>query len=307
MRTFSLAAITTLLASTVWAVAPAQAGKPVNETREIAADGTVGIENVRGSIRVEASNRTDIAITGTLGDGVKGLRITGDAQHLSIEVEYPESGGGWFGGWGGSKAESSDLRVQLPATVSIDVSSVSAHVEITGAAGQHSEINSVSGRVDYVGTAAELEIETVSGTISFAGSATNASVQSVSGRMDVEAAVAERLVAESVSGDLKVDAQRPLQRLQVSTVSGDLQLAAQTAAGGRFDIESLSGDVELQLAPGTSARLRAETFSGDLISDVGTVEREEHGPGARLDAQLLEGNGDVRVESFSGGIRLRSN
>lgn len=99
----------------------------------------------------------------------------------------------------------------------------------------------------------------------------------------------------------------PLQRLPVSTVSGDLQLLAQTAVRGRFDIESLSGDVQLQLAPGTSARLHAETFSGDSNSDVGTFAREECGPGARLDAQLQEGNGQVRVEAFSGRTRLRSN
>ncbi len=306
MRTITPAAVITWLASSLLAVASVQASEPINETREIAANGTVEIENVRGSIRVEASERSDVAITGTLGEGVKGLRITGDGQHLSIEVEYPDSGGGWFGGWGGSKAESSDLRVQLPATVSIDVSSVSAHVEITGSAGQHSEINSVSGRVDYAGTANELEIETVSGAIDFTGAASNASVQSVSGGIDIQAAIAERLVTESVSGDVKLGAQQPLQRLQVSTVSGDLQLSAQTAAGARFDIESLSGDVQLQLVSGTSARLRAETFSGNLDSDVGTVEREEYGPGAHLDAQLLDGKGDIRVESFSGGIRLRS-
>ncbi|MGQ0800025.1 MAG: DUF4097 family beta strand repeat-containing protein [Pseudomarimonas sp.] len=306
MRTITSAAITALLAFTLFMVTPAQASEPINETREIAADGTVEIENVRGSIRVEASNRSDVAITGTLGEGVKGLKIVGDGQHLSIEVEYPESGGGWFSGWGGSKAESSDLRIQLPASVSVDVSSVSAHVEVVGVGGQHSEINSVSGRIEYAGTAAELEIETVSGAIEIDGSASNASVQSVSGRVSIDATVTERLVAESVSGDVIVKAQNALQRLQVSTVSGDLLLTAQAVGGARFDIESLSGDVQLNLAPGTSARLRAETFSGDLSSDVGRVEREELGPGAHLDTQLLDGNGDIRVESFSGGIRVRS-
>jgi len=307
MRTFCPAAITSLFVSSLLAIGSAQASEPINETREIATDGTVEIENVRGSIRVEASNRADVVITGTLGQGVEGLRISGDSQHLKIAVEYPDSGGGWFAGWGGSKAESSDLRIQLPATVSIDVSSVSASVEVTGSAGKHSEIDSVSGRVEYTGSADELEIETVSGDIAVSGSAINASLQSVSGRMDVKAAVTERLVAESVSGDVNVGAQRPLQRLQVSTVSGDLQLSAPAADGARFDIESLSGDVLLQLAPGTSARVRAETFSGDLSSDVGSVEREEHGPGAHLDTQLLDGDGDIRVESFSGGIRVRGN
>jgi hypothetical protein len=50
--------------------------------------------------------------------------------------------------------------------------------------------------------------------------------------------------------------------------------------------------------------LEIQTFSGDIESSVGEVEREEYGPGAKLQTRLGSGSARVRIETFSGNAEL---
>ncbi len=53
-----------------------------------------------------------------------------------------------------------------------------------------------------------------------------------------------------------------------------------------------------------SAALDVDVFSGDIRSVAGNVERREYGPGKHLKATLGAGNGDVKLESHSGSVRI---
>ena len=68
--------------------------------------------------------------------------------------------------------------------------------------------------------------------------------------------------------------------------------------------ETLSGALTLHLPRATSASLHVETFSGDIDSPAGKVHREEHGPGKSLDARIGDGRGEIKLESFSGDVRV---
>jgi DUF4097 and DUF4098 domain-containing protein YvlB len=128
-------------------------------------------------------------------------------------------------------------------------------------------------------------------------------VESVSGDVNLHGAITGEVDMESVSGQLELAA-RKLSRLSVSTVSGDATLSLGLVDGGRIDAESLSGNVTLRLPAGTGAQVEAETFSGSIDSPVGHVHDEEHGPGSSLDAKLGNGKGRIRLESFSGDLRI---
>ena len=60
----------------------------------------------------------------------------------------------------------------------------------------------------------------------------------------------------------------------------------------------------LFLPKSTSAQLHAETFSGDIKSIAGKVVKEE-GPGENLDTRLGDGQGRIKLESFSGDVRVQ--
>lgn len=281
---------------------PAFAVERFDETRAVDADARIEIENRQGLIRVDTWERDEVVIEASLGKGARGVQVEGDRRRLSIRIDYPERGGGWFGG---GAAGDSELRVKLPAGATLKVSSVSAKVEVAGPAGQRVEIGTVSGDVRYRGTAAVLELATVSGDARIEGGAREVSLQSVSGDVALRADVSDRLRAESVSGDLDLRSATALKQVQANVVSGDVELALSLAPGGRLTAQSLSGDVEAVLPKSTSADISASSFSGRIRSAVGTVQKERYGPGSSLSTTLGEGDGQIRLESFSGDLELR--
>ena len=57
----------------------------------------------------------------------------------------------------------------------------------------------------------------------------------------------------------------------------------------------------------TSARFRVETFSGSIKSEFGSAARsDEYGPGMELDTTVGDGDAQVRIESFSGTVKIRA-
>ena len=102
-----LAAASLLLASV-----GAHAQSAINQTHALDPDGRVEIENVKGRIQVEAWDRAEVRITGTLGKGVEKLEVDGDRRQLEIEVKYPNRGG--FGLFSSDNTGPTDLKVMVP-------------------------------------------------------------------------------------------------------------------------------------------------------------------------------------------------
>ncbi len=288
-----------LLAGSVGA---AIAGSPINETRAVDADARIEVSNVRGSVTVSTWDRNEVAVTGTLGSGSRGLEIEGGGGNLSIKVKGAESSG-WFN-WGSSgRMEDTLLDIKLPRAAELEIGVVSASVAVAGLAGRRLEIDSVSGKVRVDGSAREVEIASISGAITVSGRGERLQVETVSGDIDASA-VAERLRFETVSGRVNVET-GPYREFDASSVSGDIALRGTPAADSRLDAETMSGDVRLRLGADFSGQINAETFSGSLRSDFGSVREPGHGPGRSLEARVGDGSARLRIETFSGDIELR--
>ena len=285
--------------------APALAATPIHQARPLSAAGNVSVDNLKGRIVVRTWGRAEVGITGTLGEGVEKLVVEGTADDLRIEVRYPSGGGSWFG-WGGKggQGEPSVIEVSVPAGAGVKVDSVSANVDITGVAGRTLAVDTVSGNVVVrAARPGEARIDTVSGDVELDLQTGSIAVDSVSGDVRITGKVSGTVDIGTVSGDADLSAGR-LQRLAVSSVSGDARVKAALAPGGRITTDSVSGGLTLSLARDTSARLRVETFSGDISSPVGAVKTEQYGPGKTLDTRLGTGSGEIRLESFSGDVRI---
>lgn len=286
-------------------IAVQAAVKPIDERRSVDPDAHIELSNVRGLIKVEAWDQSEVEVGGYLGEGVEGLVIEGDVEHLSIRIEYPRGGnGGWFGWWGGEPAGDSELRVKVPRGASLEVESVSAEIEVVGVAGEEIGIESVSGSVKLDADPGVLEVETVSGAQRLRTTAREVRVETVSGSIEVAGEGPESLRAESVSGDVELRLAGVAGTVSAETVSGDLQLSFAQPVDQRARAESMSGAVEIHLPRASSARLSASSFSGSIDSDAGEVERKAYGPGASLEHVLGNGEADISLESFSGRIRI---
>lgn len=288
------------------AAPPAFAATAINQSRPLAADGSVSIENLKGRIVVRTWAQPQVRITGSLGKGAEQLLLEGDGRHLHIQVKYPRGrrDGGWMGLGRNDGLEPTLLEVTVPQKASLDIESVSADVDVQQMAGRKLEVSSVSGNVVVTASSpGQASFENVSGATTLRITTAKVGAESVSGDIHLQGGLTGEVQLETVSGAVTLLA-RELAKLQFSSVSGDARLQAALAANGLIRTETVSGGVVLGLPKGTSAQLEIESFSGDIRSPVGKVEREEYGPGKSLDAKLGQGQGRIQLESFSGDVEV---
>jgi DUF4097 and DUF4098 domain-containing protein YvlB len=303
MRTAVLALSLTGAAALAPLAGPAHAAaRPIDQTHAVRPDARIDVSNIKGSVTVVVWDRDEVAISGTLGDGSKGLTVEGGGSHLTVRVEPPEKSG-WFSWGADSRMGDTDLDLKVPRGAEMKIEVVSADVSLTGVAGRSLNVESVSGKLRLDSAAKEVEIDSVSGNIDLSAQATRAHVETVSGNIRARG-LGGQIKFETVSGD--IEAQNGTYReVNAGTVSGDINLRGTPEGSARVEVETMSGDVHLYLPADVSTRLRASSFSGTIRSDFGSVKQPEHGPGSSLETSNGAGDGQVKLETFSGDIEVR--
>jgi DUF4097 and DUF4098 domain-containing protein YvlB len=128
-----------------------------------------------------------------------------------------------------------------------------------------------------------LNAETVSGDVEVEAQVTRAELKSVSGDV-LFAGNSQRTSAETVSGDVELSGVAG--ELNVSVVSGDVELRGGSLERGRF--EAVSGSLELEFSLPAGGDVSVQSMSGDVNVAL---------PGNQ--------NVEIRAQTFSGTIRSR--
>jgi DUF4097 and DUF4098 domain-containing protein YvlB len=271
-------------------------GAEINESMDAAADGTVSITNVAGSVDVQGWSRNQVEITGELGSDIEELIFERDGDEIKIKVKTKRRN---------SHDIDADLVVKVPAGSSLEISTVSADIDVAELTGEQS-LESVSGDIATQVHAADIEVSSVSGDLEVEGDdqSTRSRFSSVSGDIDTENLAGE-IWAESVSGDL-LAVNGVFERASLSTVNGDIVFRAQLLKDGRLDVETVNGSVDIEFSGDVSARFDIETFNGDIRNCFGpkAVRVSEYGPGYELSFTEGDGSGRVTIETLNGDLRL---
>lgn len=316
----------------ILAALPAAAQQRVDETIPSATTGEVEIVNTSGSVTVTGWNRSEIRVTGTLGEGTERLELDRGRERTAIRVVLPRNA---------RNVQGSDLEIHVPAGKSVRVRTVSADVAIDDVQGRLAA-NSTSGDIQIAGRPVEVVAGSTSGDVTVrADGSQRVQASSTSGDVEISGSVRESVSVESVSGDVVVTATTPevrakavsgdvrLQgvsgRISASTVSGDalvrdsriqygsfetvsgkLRYEGDLVRGAALDVQSHSGSVELVLPAGLSAEIEASTFSGDIVNEFGgTVRRKSrYAPGQELRFTAGQGGGLITAQTFSGTLKL---
>lgn len=293
-------------ALTVLGIGIAAAATPINQTHALDPDGRIEIENLKGRIQVQAWNRPEVRIQGSLGKGVEKLEVTGDRNQLAVRVKYPRGGLGRGFLSGSDRSEPTDLRLMVPLRASLEIDAVSADVDVSGVASGSLSIDSVSGDVTVAAAPGEASVESVSGDLRLTLNSDQVSAQSVSGDINLAGRLTGEVQVESVSGDIVVDTlSSQIRRYIGETVSGDMRIDTALVSGGRISLQSVSGDVDLYLPETLSANVHGESFSGSLSAPGATILRPRHGPGSSFEHRYGSGDGEISIETFSGDAKLR--
>jgi len=289
MKTITLALLGMFSATTAVAAA-------INESMDAAAEGIVSISNIAGSVEVQGWSRNQVEISGDLGSDVEELIFERDGDEIEIKVKTRR---------GNSHDVESDLVVKVPLGSSLEVSTVSADIDVAGLAGEQS-LESVSGDITTEAFASDIEVNSVSGDLEVEGDdkTMRSMLSSVSGDIDTDHLAGE-IGVESVSGDLVV-VSGVFDRASMDTVNGDIVFHAQLLNDGRLDVETVNGSVDIEFAGEVSARFDIETFNGDIRNCFGpkAVRVSEYGPGYELKFTEGGGSGRVTIETLNGDLRL---
>lgn len=265
----------------------------INESRKIDMNGLVQVENLAGTIDITVWDKAEISITGDLGDDVDELEIVESSNGIRISVENQSRRG---------NIDESHLYLRIPSSASVEAVGVSADISVDGLQSDSLVMTSVSGDVMAHAEVQRLEAESVSGDVTFRGYSPRSDVETVSGEIELEGIEGEIRVS-TVSGDMNMTAKR-IDRGRFETVSGQLEIFLDLQEGARVNAESLSGDVRLYLPSDQEAEYTAQTYSGKIRSDFGSVKHKSRGAGSSLSHRKGSNGATVRLESFSGDIRI---
>ncbi|MBI4348748.1 MAG: DUF4097 family beta strand repeat protein [Elusimicrobia bacterium] len=226
--------------------------------------GPAGIESViigteAGEVAVEAGG-PEIKVEVTKPDAER-CRVTmaPDGGRLVLRAERRKAR--WFG-----KGCGSGFRVTAPATLRVELSTVSGDSKVAGMKGGL-DLHSVSGAARLTEIAGSLELNTTSGEIDGDVSAARAKIKTVSGDVRLTG-LTGGVTADSVSGRLRLvwSGAPPSGRVKVDTVSGDIELEFPRETRMRVDLDSTSGETRSQFGEDDDAPLKvsADSISGDV-------------------------------------------
>ena len=286
-----------ILALACLAAFPVLAATPIDQVRPLDPRGRVEIDNLKGRVEVRAWDRSEVKVTGSLGDGVEKFTVEGDGNSVRIEVKYPNRA---------RNTEPTMLIVQVPLMAELEVSTVSADIDVQGVAPRELSLESVSGDIIANGAPRRASVESVSGDLSLTFNSGDVEASAVSGDLSLSGRLNGEVSVETVSGNMRIDSKgERLRRLSASTVSGDVELKLGLAPDGEVSMESVSGDLTLIAPRDLSAQVSGESFSGDLSAPGAKIQREEFGPGSSFQTRYGAGKGEVRIETFSGDASVR--
>lgn len=272
---------------------PALAEESIDQSWKVDAKVAVSVDNVAGEIEISGWDRNEAQLTGKLGDSVEELEINVTGSTLQITVINRDE----------RNIDSTALKLRVPKGAGIEVSAVSADINVANMENEKLTASSVSGDVEIEVTSQWVSIESVSGDVEFNGSTARISAESVSGDVELSG-ISGKIEATTVSGDMEIIAGL-IESGKFEAVSGDITITGALSDSGSLSAESMSGDVEISLPASQSGLFKAQSFSGRISTSFGTVKHAKHGPGSHLKYVSGDSGAEIRVESFSGNIKFQ--
>jgi len=288
------------LAAAILAViaVPAAAQQTITKRASVAADVTIEVSNVQGSVQVSAWDKNEVELVAELESDKDELEFEATPRIVRIEVDRPNSRYG-------RDQDDANLILRVPRGARLIVDTVSADVTVAGVRGEQ-DLESVSGTVETQAFDAPVNTSSVSGDVTVTGTGGKAAVktENVSGTSTVTG-VRGSLEGEVVSGEIHATI-AAAERIDLSSVSGDVTVNAELTPTAQVDLESVSGVLTLTIKPPVHADFDIESFSGDIENCFGQKARDtsKFTPGSEL--VFTQGNGGARVElqTLSGEIRV---
>lgn len=281
--------------------------------KDFPSDGRVSIENISGSVEITGWERNEVKVSGRLGEDVERLTFDVDGDEVRIKVVVPK---------GRNRKIKSELIIRVPHQSGLEVETVSAPIIVKRVEADSHRFETISGRIELYNTKGEIDAESVSGSIEIEDAISDIRAESISGRIliqgDAESIHAESVSgrielhgvrrgveAESISGRIEIHA-KGLEEIEAETVSGGVSFVGNLAEGAEVNVNALSGSVNFDIGHPIEGTYDLRTGAGSIKCSFGPEidNSSRRGPGRSLRFEYGDGDGDIRIETFSGSITL---
>ena len=247
------------------------------------------LKGFSGVLDVEGWNRTELLAEADADERVL-FRFSRSGSRIDLEVLDRKN-----------RNRNEDLRLLIPAWMSLDVSGPNLDVEVRGLSGEV-RIRNLKGDLVLQDLSGDVDASTVEGSIDAVGLGGRARL--TTGNDDI--AILEssaRLVLESVSGDIELR-QSSAPAIEARTTDGDVDFTGRLLAAGVYEFHSHSGDLTFTLEPPVNARVTVLAYEGEFESDF-PVRTRGFRSGQNLEFTIGEGGARVLLEAFDGEVTLR--
>jgi DUF4097 and DUF4098 domain-containing protein YvlB len=277
------------------AATAAHAARDIDEQHPADARASVDINSVSGTMNVIGWDKPAVEVTGTVGNDIERVDVTGDNGHISVQV-VSRSSRMW------NSDSTAHLTVHVPSGAAVSTTLVSADFKVSGLNGDL-DLHTVSGDVRGE-TGGNLRVNTVSGNVEInAKEAKSLAARSVSGDIEISGGSGEADVT-TISGTLKVKLGTQ-NHVHLKSVSGDITASLGLANDAQLEGEAVSGDITLKISGNASADYDVETHSGSISNCFGPKPVEpRYGPGSKLVFKNGDSSARVHVLTHSGDVRV---
>lgn len=220
-----------------WAVAAPQ-------TLDVTGVTEVKVRMIEGRAEIAADGAAPGVRVEVLTVGARPLHVVRDGGVLRVGYDGARLQG-WVDRLRGASpdAERAVVRIVVPTSVQVDVTTIGAEAEVSGA--QAPVVKTVTGAVRASGTSGMLSLKTISGDASATGHTGDVSASLGSGALALEGA---------------------LGRVTVHTVSGPVTITG-VGTSPLVDVKSVSGPLEVRLDAGTPVNLKVRAMTGQVTLD----------------------------------------
>jgi DUF4097 and DUF4098 domain-containing protein YvlB len=217
----------------------------VEKQFSVASQANLSVSNIRGSVTVRSGDEGVIQVTAVKqphsGDEERTeIEITqGTDGSVRVVTHYPEIGWNWLGGMHPCEV---DYTITAPGTCSLRLNGVSSSFHAEGFEGDIC-VNSVSGAIVLRDITGSIKIKTVSGDAEVESLKGSLILDTVSADMKFSESALTSIVANSVSGDLRIHTPLTQGPYKFNSVSGDVHLMIPHESHFTGELSSLSGDI----------------------------------------------------------------
>ncbi|MCW8109155.1 DUF4097 family beta strand repeat-containing protein [Alteromonas ponticola] len=298
------------------------AGQKVDQTMDTTETPFVKIEHMNGKAVLKGWDKSEVRVTGELGDQTEDFEFTGNKQEVTIEVEVKRHRNGWK--WN-DNAHGDDLTIYVPYGSKVSYTSINASVKVYEISGK-TNVEVVNGNIDLYTLTGKVDVESVNGDIDLQDINALLRVATVNGDISGNHIGRQEAQFESVNGEIDVTSNSP--DFTVDTVNGDMNLklaevkqARLNTVNGRIDASmnlldsgdvnasSVGGRIKLTFQKNVSAQFDIEAHAGGSIDNNISSDRmikAKYGPRRWLEFTHNGGSANVDISTVSGRVVLNN-